>query len=193
MIEARRQWAAEQLTLEPDRIVFIDETCAKTNMTRTYGRSPRGSRLRAKVPSARWEKTTFLGAMRSTGFVAPLCIEGAVNGDLFSGWVEQHLAPTLRPGVVVVMDNSPATKCDASSRPSNESAPRSATCHPTRPTSTPSRWPSASLKNSSATEPDEPTTPSGNSAAKSSIYSPNKNAETTSGMRGINTVNCWTL
>src|SRR5690606_3858187 len=105
VIEARQQWAAEQPTLDPDRIVFIDETWAKTNMTRTYGRSQRGTRLRAKVPSARWETTTFLGAMRSTGFVAPLCIEGAVNGDLFSGWVEQHLAPTLRPGDVVVMDN----------------------------------------------------------------------------------------
>jgi transposase len=102
---ARQQWAAEQLTLDPDRIVFIDETWAKTNMTRTYGRSRRGTRLRAKVPSARWETTTFLGAMRSTGFVAPLCIEEAVNGELFSGGVEQHLAPTLRPGDVVVMDN----------------------------------------------------------------------------------------
>ena len=105
VVRARQQWAAEQLTLDPDRIVFIDETWAKTNMTRTYGRSPRGSRLRAKVPYARWETTTFLGAMRATGFVAPLCIEGAVNGELFSGWVEQHLAPTLRPGDVVVMDN----------------------------------------------------------------------------------------
>jgi transposase len=105
VIEARRQWAAEQLELDSERIVFIDETWAKTNMTRTYGRSQRGSRLRAKVPYARWETTTFLGAMRSTGFVAPLCVEGAVNGEIFSGWVEQHLAQTLRPGDVVVMDN----------------------------------------------------------------------------------------
>jgi len=74
-------------------------------MTRTYGRSVCGRRLRAKVPSARWETTTFLGAMRSTGFVAPLCIAGAVNGDVFSGWVEQHLVNALRPGDVVVMDN----------------------------------------------------------------------------------------
>jgi transposase len=102
---ARRRWAAEQLKLDGERVVFIDETWAKTNMTRTYGRSLRGSRLRAKVPYARWETTTFLGAMRSTGFVAPLCVEGAVNGDVFSGWVEQHLTKTLRPGDVVVMDN----------------------------------------------------------------------------------------
>lgn len=103
--EARRQWSAAQLALDPDRVVFIDETWAKTNMTRTYGRSERGARLPAKTPYARWETTTFLGAMRSTGFVAPLCVDGAINSELFAGWVEQHLARTLRPGDVVVMDN----------------------------------------------------------------------------------------
>jgi hypothetical protein len=53
VILARRRWAAEQLKLDGERVVFIDETWAKTNMTRTYGRSLRGSRLRAKVPYAR--------------------------------------------------------------------------------------------------------------------------------------------
>ncbi len=105
MAEARRQWASAQLAIDPDRVVFIDETWAKTNMTRTYGRSIRGGRLRAKVPCSRWETTTFLGAMRSTGFVAPLCVEGAVNGEVFAGWVEQRLVKTLRAGDVVVMDN----------------------------------------------------------------------------------------
>ena len=105
MALARRQWAAAQLAIDPDGVAFIDETWAKTNMTRTYGRSRQGTRLRAKVPAARWETTTFLGALRSTGFVAPLCIEGAINGELFEAWVKQHLVPTLRPGDVVVMDN----------------------------------------------------------------------------------------
>jgi transposase len=105
VVEARRQWAAAQLNLDPDRVVFIDETWAKTNMTRTYGRSPRGQRLVESVPYGRWETTTFLGAMRSTGFVAPLCVEGAINGALFQAWVEQHLSKVLRPGDIVVMDN----------------------------------------------------------------------------------------
>jgi len=74
-------------------------------MARTYGRSPRGARLAETVPYGRWETTTFLGAMRSTGFVAPLCVEGAINGPLFQAWVEQHLVKVLRPGDVVVMDN----------------------------------------------------------------------------------------
>jgi transposase len=103
--EARRQWSVEQLNLDPDQVVFIDETWAKTNMTRTYGRSPRGAPLVEAVPYGRWETTTFLGAMRSTGFVAPLCVEGAINGSLFQAWVEQHLAKVLRAGDVVVMDN----------------------------------------------------------------------------------------
>jgi transposase len=103
--EARRQWAATQLEIDPDRVVFLDETWAKTNMTRTYGRSERGARLRAKVPCSRWETTTFLGAMRATGFVAPLCVDGAINGQIFEAWVKQHLVKTLRAGDVVVMDN----------------------------------------------------------------------------------------
>lgn len=57
------------------------------------------------VPYGRWETTTFLGALRSTGFVAPLCVEGAINGELFQAWVEQQLVKVLRPGDVVVMDN----------------------------------------------------------------------------------------
>ena len=74
-------------------------------MTRTYGRSHSGSRVVAKVPHGRWETTTFVGAMRVTGFVAPLCVDGAINGRVFRAWVEQHLIKVLRPGDIVVMDN----------------------------------------------------------------------------------------
>lgn len=74
-------------------------------MTRRYGRSQCGTRLVEKVPCSRWETTTFLGALRTTGFVAPLTIAGPLNGAVFLAWVEQHLAPTLAPGDVVVMDN----------------------------------------------------------------------------------------
>src|SRR3979409_1057491 len=97
-MESRATWRASQQMIDPDRVVFIDETWAKTNMTRTYGRSPRGQRLVEPGPYGRWETTTFLGALRSTGFVAPLCVEGAINGALFQAWVEQHLVKVLRPG-----------------------------------------------------------------------------------------------
>lgn len=105
VVEARRQWRNKQPLIDPDRLVFLDETWAKTNMTRTYGRSPLGTRLIQRVPFGRWSTTTFLGAMRSTGFIAPLCVEGSINGEIFKAWVEQHLAPELSPGDLVVMDN----------------------------------------------------------------------------------------
>ena len=98
-------WRASQEHIDPDKVVFIDETWAKTNMTRTYGRSLLGTRLIEKVPGGRWETTTFLGALRATGFIAPLTIEGPINGPLFRAWVEQQLAPVLKPGDIVVMDN----------------------------------------------------------------------------------------
>lgn len=105
MAARRLEWRATQTHIDPRRMVFIDETWAKTNMTRIYGRSLQGSRLIEKTPCGRWQTTTFLGALRAEGFVAPLTIDGAINGTLFRAWVEQHLAPTLRPGDIVVMDN----------------------------------------------------------------------------------------
>lgn len=105
MVERREQWKKSQSDIDPDKVVFIDETWAKTNMTRTYGRSQIGTRLIEKTPCGRWQTTTFLGALRSHGFVAPLTIDGAINGATFLAWVEQHLAPTLRAGDLVVMDN----------------------------------------------------------------------------------------
>ena len=93
------------MSIDPDQVVFIDETWAKTNMTRTFGRSLLGTRLIERVPNGRWQTTTFLGALRSTGFVAPLCVDGAINGRIFLAWVQEHLVKSLRPGDVVVMDN----------------------------------------------------------------------------------------
>jgi transposase len=101
----RFEWKRDQSQIDPDRVVFIDETWAKTNMTRTYGRSQRGTRLTERVPAGRWETTTFVGALRADGFVAPLTVDGPINGPLFRAWVEQHLAPTLSTGDVVIMDN----------------------------------------------------------------------------------------
>ena len=105
VIEKRRQWQLSQKEPDPDRFVFIDETWAKTNMTRTYGRSEIGTRVIQKVPNGRWQTTTFVGALRVTGFIAPLTIDGPVNGQLFLAWVEQHLVSCLKPGDIVVMDN----------------------------------------------------------------------------------------
>jgi transposase len=85
--------------------VFIDETWASTNMARTHGRAPRGERLRAAVPHGHWLTTTFVAGLRNTGMVAPMVLDGPINGSLFQDYVEQVLVPELRPGDIVVMDN----------------------------------------------------------------------------------------
>jgi transposase len=85
--------------------VFVDETWAKTNMTRTHGRAPRGQRLIAHVPHGRWTTTTFLAGLRSDGIVAPCVIDGPINGSIFLAWIVQFLVPTLRVGDIVVFDN----------------------------------------------------------------------------------------
>ena len=74
-------------------------------MARTHGYAPRGRRLVMPAPHGHRHTTTFVGALTARGFVAPLVVAGAVDGPLFRAWVRQHLAPALRPGDVVVMDN----------------------------------------------------------------------------------------
>ena len=105
-MRARRQaWPARVGTLDPARLVFVDETGAATNLTRRYGRSPKGERLVCPVPHGHWKTTTFVAALRRDGVVAPTVVDGAMTGDVFVAYVRQQLAPALRPGDVVVMDN----------------------------------------------------------------------------------------
>lgn len=102
----REQWRDEVMPgLDPERLVFLDETGAKTNMARTHGYAPKGQRLGGHAPYRRWQTTTFLGAMRADGFLAPLVADGAMTGELFLAYVGQVLVPELRPGDVVVLDN----------------------------------------------------------------------------------------
>ena len=107
---AREEWADNQPKLDPDQLVFIDETGTSTNMARLRGRAPRGERLIGKVPHGHWKTTTFVAALRSTALTAPCVIDGPMNGNAFLAYVEQVLAPTLRPGEIVVLDNLSAHK-----------------------------------------------------------------------------------
>jgi transposase len=90
--------------------VFLDETWATTNMARRYGRAPRGQRVLDAVPHGHWRTTTVIAALRAEGVVAPLVFDGAIGGQSFLAYAEQFLAPALRPGDVVVMDNLPSHK-----------------------------------------------------------------------------------
>jgi transposase len=96
--------------LQPERLVFIDETGASTKMARRYGRALRGERCRAPVPHGHWKTTTLVGALRLEGMTAPMVLDGAMHGAAFLAYVEQVLAPTLIPGDIVIMDNLPAHK-----------------------------------------------------------------------------------
>ena len=77
----------------------------KTNMTRLYGRARRGKRLVSAIPHGHWKTSTFIGALRCDGLVAPSVFDGPINGELFLAYVQQVLVPTLRPGDIVIMDN----------------------------------------------------------------------------------------
>ena len=101
----RARWRRHQDKIDPRRLVFIDETWAKTNMTRTHGRCPRGQRLHAKVPHGHWKTLTFLAALRADKITAPCVMDGPINGRSFRAYVEQFLVPTLQPGDVVILDN----------------------------------------------------------------------------------------
>jgi transposase len=74
-------------------------------MARTHGRAPRGERLRAAIPHGHWKTTTFVAGLRLTGMMAPLVLDGPINGSTFRAYVDQVLLPELEPGDTVIMDN----------------------------------------------------------------------------------------
>jgi|TARA_B100001964_G_C14139229_1_gene556561 transposase len=110
-VAARRLiWRAAQRFIDPERLVFIDETGVNTKMTRLYGRAPVGERLKASAPFGHWKTMTFVAALRLSGVTAPWVLDGPMDGDAFRTYVTHALAPTLAPSDIVVMDNLPAHK-----------------------------------------------------------------------------------
>lgn len=87
------------------RISFIDETSIKTNMAKTTGWAPRGERLVDHAPFSHWRTQTFIAALRHDRLDAPWVIDGPINRDLFDLYIETQLAPTLKPGDVIILDN----------------------------------------------------------------------------------------
>jgi transposase len=91
--------------IDPRRLVFLDETGAKTNMTRRFARSRRGQRSLDHAPLGHWNTTTLVAAITCQTPIAPLVLDGPMNREAFEAYVEQALAPALPPGAIVVMDN----------------------------------------------------------------------------------------
>ncbi len=94
------------------RLVFLDESGVTTEMTRRYGRAPRGERIREASPAGHWRTLTLLGAMTSEGMLASMTVESPTDGDVFLAYLDEVLCPQLRPDQVVVMDNLGAHKVD---------------------------------------------------------------------------------
>lgn len=109
----RARWKARQGSINPKRLVFIDETWAKTNMAPLRGWAARGQRLIGRAPFGHWNTMTFVAALRHDGIVAPWVIDGPINGESFRTYVEQVLVPELHEGDIVVMDNLGSHKAPA--------------------------------------------------------------------------------
>ena len=101
----REAWRESQGQLDRDRLVFIDETWASTNMARTHGPCQRGERLRAAVPHGDWKTTNCVAALTTRGIIAPWVLDGPINRDAFETYVEKVLVPELPQDAIVIMDN----------------------------------------------------------------------------------------
>ena len=110
MARDRARWRVWQHFMDGERFVFLDEVGASTSMTRLYGWGQRGERLVDAAPYGHWKTTTFVAGLTAHGIIAPFVIDGPMTGDMFRAYVEKMLAPALRPGDVVVLDNLPAHK-----------------------------------------------------------------------------------
>lgn len=110
MKAARKAWTGSQAELDPQRLIFIDESGLSTKMARLRGWALKGQRCHAAIPHGHWKTITFVGGLTLSGVIAPMLLDGPMDGECFRAWVEQMLAPTLRPGDIVVMDNLSAHK-----------------------------------------------------------------------------------
>ena len=110
MKAARLSWFERQLDLDPDRLVFLDETATNTKMARRYGRAPRGERCRGAVPFGHWKTITVTAGLRTSGLMATALLDGPMTGARFRDYVDETLVPALQPGDTVVLDNLPAHK-----------------------------------------------------------------------------------
>jgi transposase len=109
---ARAAWRAAAAALDPADLVFVDETGTHTALTRLRARAPRGERAVGSAPRNHGPNVTLLAALTPAGIAAPLVVAGAADGAVVEAWVERALAPTLRRGQTVVLDNLSAHKGD---------------------------------------------------------------------------------
>ena len=110
IVQARREWREFQGGIDANRLVFLDESGAKTNMTRRYGRSFQGTRCHDSAPHGHWERVSVLSSLRLDGSTESIVFDGAVDRAMFDEYIKEFLVPCLRPGDIVIADNLAAHK-----------------------------------------------------------------------------------
>jgi len=110
--EARAAWREATAQLDPEQLVFVDESGTNISLTRVYGWAPHDHRATGTVPRNHGKNTTLVAALAPDGLHEPWLLEGAMDTDTFVWYITEQLAPTLRPGQVVIVDNLSAHKAD---------------------------------------------------------------------------------
>ena len=113
---ARELWRRELAPVAAGSLVFLDESAAKTNLTRLRGRAPRGERVHDHAPAGHWRTTTMISSVRLDGTTACMTIQDATDTAVFRAYVQHVLLPTLKPGDVVILDNLSPHKHPATTR-----------------------------------------------------------------------------
>ena len=181
VLRRRRAWFETQPDLDPDKLVFVDETGVSTKMARRGGRALRGHRCRAPVPHGHWKTTTFVGAFRLNGTTAPMVLDGAMHGAAFLAYVKKVLVPTLEPGDIVVMDNLAAHRSAAVREAIHRVGAELRFLPPYSPDLNPIKMaPSPSSRPTSSAAPPAPSPNSGRPSATPQTSSPRPSAKTTS-------------
>lgn len=125
---------------EPHRLIFIDETAVKINLTRLRGRAPVRERLYGTAPFGKWGRQTFIAGLTQNVLIEPWVITGAMNGPAFDTYIETQLVPELEPGTVVILDNLSTHKSPPPSNRCDGEVVGSCFCPPTVPTTIQSSW-----------------------------------------------------
>ena len=110
MQKERRQWDEDIKDIDPNRLVFLDETSVNCGMRRLYGRALSNERIYDYVPDVRFKRTSIISTMRLNGDSVPFMFKGTLDGDLFIGYIENFLAPTLKEGDILVLDSASSHK-----------------------------------------------------------------------------------
>jgi transposase len=168
------------MRLEPHRLVFVDETGTTTKMTRRRGRCRKGQRLLSKAPFGHWKTQTFIAGQRCDGLTAPFVIDAPMDRRIFETYTETLLAPTLRPGDIVISDNLPPHKSAAAEQAIRARGAWLLFLPPYSPDLNPIEMAFAKLKALLRAKAIRTISPFGAPSAKSATSSPPKTAKTTS-------------